>query len=75
MHLVAELDSFELETELVSRGREAGILLSPLSRYFLQPPGRPGLVLGYAGATETEIASAGRWLSDSWCQLSIRHGR
>lgn len=75
MHLVAELDSFELETELVSRGREARILLSPLSRYFLQSPGRPGLVLGYAGATEAEIASAGRWLSDTWCQLSIRHGQ
>ncbi|WP_110657310.1 PLP-dependent aminotransferase family protein [Salinicola halimionae] len=70
MHLVAELGSLELETTLVTRGREAGILLSPLSRYYSKPPGKPGLVLGYAGATETEIASAGRWLSDAWCELS-----
>jgi GntR family transcriptional regulator/MocR family aminotransferase len=72
MHLVAELESVELETALVARGREAGILLSPLSRYYLEPPGKPGLVLGYAGANDAEIARAGGWLSDAWCELSKR---
>jgi len=75
MHLVAELESLDIETELVARARTAGILLSPLSRYFLQSPGRPGLVLGYAGATETEIDTAGRWLCDAWCALSSREAQ
>ncbi|WP_110643419.1 PLP-dependent aminotransferase family protein [Salinicola sp. CPA57] len=70
MHLVAQLESREIESELVARGRRAGILLSPLSGYFLQQPGRPGLVLGYAGATDAEIATAGRWLCRAWCELS-----
>jgi len=66
MHLVAHLESHALESELVERGRAAGILLSPLSRYYLEGPGEPGLVLGYAGATEAEIDSAGRWLGENW---------
>lgn len=74
MHLVAELESPALEAELVSRAEQAGVLLSPLSRYFLRAPARPGLVLGYAGATDTEIAAAGRWLSDAWCALGHRGG-
>lgn len=69
MHLVAELGSFEIEASLVARAHEANILLSPLSRYLLNPPGKPGLVLGYAGANEAEIARAGRWLSATWCAL------
>ena len=43
-----------------------GITLSPLSRYYLQGPGQPGLVLGYAGADEDEINRAGTWLSQAW---------
>ncbi|OLO07560.1 GntR family transcriptional regulator [Salinicola sp. MH3R3-1] len=69
MHLVAELESVELETALVARGQEAGILLSPLSRYYLKPPAKAGLVLGYAGATDAEIATAGHWLCSAWREL------
>ncbi|WP_110686429.1 PLP-dependent aminotransferase family protein [Salinicola aestuarinus] len=66
MHLVARLDSVELEGALVTRAREAGVQLSPLSRFYLQAPGEPGLVLGYAAASEAQIDTAGAWLSDAW---------
>lgn len=70
MHLVAKLGSFEIETALVAQAREANILLSPLSRFYLETPAHPGLVLGYAGATEAEIARAGAWLSEAWCRMT-----
>lgn len=70
MHLVAYLASHEMESELVRRGQQAGLRLSPLSGYYLRAPGRPGLVLGYAGATEAEIEHAGHWLSDTWLALA-----
>ncbi|MDL4864813.1 aminotransferase class I/II-fold pyridoxal phosphate-dependent enzyme, partial [Halomonas elongata] len=70
MHLVAYLASHEMEGELVRRGQQAGLRLSPLSGYYLRAPGRPGLVLGYAGATEAEIEHAGHWLSDTWLALA-----
>ncbi|MCK2044627.1 PLP-dependent aminotransferase family protein [Chromohalobacter moromii] len=77
MHLVAYLESHELENELVHQGKQAGLRLSPLSGFYLQAPGQPGLVLGYAGATEAEIERAGHWLSETWLSLtrhSISHG-
>nr|WP_281505989.1 PLP-dependent aminotransferase family protein [Chromohalobacter nigrandesensis] len=70
MHLVAYLQSHALERELVHRGKQAGLRLSPLSGFYLQAPGQPGLVLGYAGATEAEIERAGRWLSETWRSLT-----
>ena len=66
MHLVAWLDDLETEQALVARAAGQGITLSPLSRYYLHRPGRPGLVLGYAGAQEDEIERAGRWLAREW---------
>ncbi|WP_251977480.1 MocR-like pyridoxine biosynthesis transcription factor PdxR [Salinicola avicenniae] len=72
MHLVAELESHALESVLVSRARAQGILLSPLSAFYLESPGRPGLVLGYAGATAAEIAAAGAWLAGAWLSASGR---
>lgn len=66
MHLVARLDSHAMESQLVEAARAQGIVLSPLSRYYLQGPGQPGLVLGYAGADEVEIDRAGTWLSQAW---------
>nr|WP_051087966.1 PLP-dependent aminotransferase family protein [Halomonas lutea] len=68
MHLVARLDSHDEERRLVEAARTQGITLSPLSRYYLQGPGEPGLVLGYAGADEAEIARAGGWLSRAWLE-------
>ncbi|GEK46940.1 GntR family transcriptional regulator [Bisbaumannia pacifica] len=57
MHLVAWLDDRDIEQALVRRAAEQGIGLSPLSGYYLTPPGRPGLALAEsrdrAGAAET----------------------
>lgn len=69
MHLVAWLDESEHERILVERAAGQGILLSPLSSYYLNTPGRPGLVLGYAGTAEAEIERAGQWLARAWCAL------
>lgn len=70
MHLVAWLDSLETERTLVAHGATLGFSLSPLSGYYLTPPGCPGLVLGYAGACDDEILQAGRWLAQEWLSLS-----
>lgn len=70
MHLVAWLDAFEHEDRLVAEARDEGISLSPLSSYYLDAPGRPGLVLGYAGTVEAEIERAGRWLARAWLRLA-----
>lgn len=69
MHLVAELDNVSQESQLVELAQQTNITLSPLSRYYLGQPKRAGLVLGYAGATESELLRAGRWLSQAWLNL------
>ncbi len=69
MHLVAWLNDFAHERDLVERAEDEGISLSPLSSYYLDAPGRPGLVLGYAGTVEAEIERAGQWLAREWCAL------
>lgn len=69
MHLVAWLDDRDIERALVVRATEQGISLSPLSGYYLRQPGRPGLVLGYAGARDEEIVRAGEWLAREWLSL------
>lgn len=66
MHLVAELESIEQETRLTALGRQAGVTLSPLSRYYLGTPARAGLVLGYAGAPDETVLRAGQWLCSLW---------
>ncbi|MGR2737952.1 MocR-like pyridoxine biosynthesis transcription factor PdxR [Billgrantia sp. Q4P2] len=70
MHLVAWLDDAEHERSLVERAGDEGISLSPLSSYYLDAPGHPGLVLGYAGTVEAEIERAGQWLAQAWCELA-----
>ncbi|MDR5875880.1 PLP-dependent aminotransferase family protein [Halomonas sp. CUBES01] len=69
MHLLAELDTIAEEGMLVRRAEAQGITLSPLSRYYLAENKHPGLVLGYAGSTESELTSAGAWLSDAYLTL------
>ncbi|MDN3525963.1 PLP-dependent aminotransferase family protein [Halomonas sabkhae] len=70
MHLVAFLESHALERKLVERARQADLLLSPLSAYYQQGSGRPGLVLGYAGASDADIERGGRWLCENWMALA-----
>ena len=62
LHVVLPLDSRDEEAELVPAAGRHGIVLAPLSGYFTHEPGAPGLVLGYANATEAEIERAGGWL-------------
>ncbi|MBZ5488466.1 PLP-dependent aminotransferase family protein [Halomonas aquamarina] len=69
MHLVAELESAAQERALIEQSHAEGITLSPLSRYYLGQPQRFGLVLGYAGATEDELSTAGHWLGHAWLRL------
>lgn len=66
MHLLAGLENVACEQTLVAAGRAQGIQLSPLSRYFTGPPAQAGLVLGYAGSHEQDIAQAGDWLARAW---------
>ena len=66
MHLLAGLENVACEQTLVAAGRAQGIQLSPLSRYFIGPPAQAGLVLGYAGSHEQDIAQAGDWLARAW---------
>ncbi|MFI0473773.1 PLP-dependent aminotransferase family protein [Halomonas sp. HMF6819] len=73
MHLVAELESVAEEEALMAKASQAGVTLSPLSRYYLKAPMRAGLVLGYAGANEDAILRAGRWLTTAW--LDLKHSK
>jgi len=60
MHLVAWLRDFDearLE-KLIAAARERGVGLYPISSYYLQPPERVGLLLGYAGLAPREISAA-----------------
>jgi GntR family transcriptional regulator / MocR family aminotransferase len=52
------------DVRLAEAAHEARIGVYALSRYFLGPPGAPGLLLGYAGVTEAVIESGIRRLAD-----------
>ncbi|MGB7755524.1 MAG: PLP-dependent aminotransferase family protein [Salinisphaera sp.] len=62
LHVVMRLASRERETVLVAAAAEQAIALAPLSAYVADDNGEPGLVLGYANASEAEIDRAGGWL-------------
>ena len=59
MHLVAglapELAARRSDAEIESRAAAAGITAFALSSFYLGPPARQGLLLGYAALTEREI--------------------
>lgn len=69
MHLVAGLESLNLEQALVDRALAADVTLAPLSQYFIGDNPEPGLVLGYAACEPQAIARAGQWLSRVWLGL------
>jgi GntR family transcriptional regulator / MocR family aminotransferase len=51
LHLAAvarELDAGQV-AEVVRRGVEAGVAVHELARFALEPPGRPGIMLGFGG--------------------------
>ena len=57
IHLLVWLHDVEVQQmdTLIEDGARAGIGLYPVSPYYLSPPSRAGLLLGYAAMTETEI--------------------
>lgn len=60
MHLVVWLnDRTRAEGEaFIARARSLGLGLYPITPYYLDPPDRAGLLLGYCGLSVTEIADA-----------------
>lgn len=49
---------------LVQRATDVGVGLYPIAPYYLRPPRRVGLLLGYAGLTEASIRTGIRRLAD-----------
>ena len=69
LHVCVPLDSLARERELVSQAAAVGVELSALSGYYLADPLQPacaGLVLGFAGIDEAQIALALDKLRRAW---------
>ena len=74
LHLCIEVDSLARERELLAQAAAVGVEISGLSDYWLAtetaassaPTPRAGLVLGFAGIDEVQIAQALRALRKAW---------
>jgi len=67
MHVVAWLNGYDhkrAET-LIAHARERGLGLYPMAPHYLQPPARPGLLLGYCSLSVTELREATQLLGES----------
>jgi GntR family transcriptional regulator/MocR family aminotransferase len=62
MHLTALLPEGVDDVALTRRAAEAGVSVRPLSRCYLKPPTRGGLILGYGGADLEQIQEGVRIL-------------
>jgi GntR family transcriptional regulator/MocR family aminotransferase len=62
MHALAYLRDGRDDRAYVQRAREVGVAVYALSE-FRMTPGRPGVLLGFAGATEREIVAGARALA------------
>jgi GntR family transcriptional regulator/MocR family aminotransferase len=49
---------------LVRRGAEAGLGLYPVTPYYLRPPRRAGLLMGYASLAERDLRAGVRLLAE-----------
>ncbi|EMH4164751.1 PLP-dependent aminotransferase family protein [Pluralibacter gergoviae] len=58
LHLVLKLDAGCDDTALADRANARGILVRPLSRYYLNEPVQRGLLMGFAAMPEEEMESA-----------------
>ena len=63
LHLVLELPDDTDDVALEKRAAEAGIQVRALSAYYLAPPVRKGLLVGYAYVTPENIARYGQLLA------------
>jgi GntR family transcriptional regulator/MocR family aminotransferase len=59
LHLLHELAPGQPDSELSARAAEAGVALSPLSRYTIESP-RCGWLFGYAGFETAALRAAAR---------------
>ncbi|MNW14555.1 hypothetical protein D3C71_2128090 [compost metagenome] len=69
LHLCVPLGSLAREHELIDKAAAVGVELSALSGYCLADPAQPpraGLVLGFAGVDEAQIALALDKLRRAW---------
>ena len=64
MHLVIELPVSANDIQLTARAAELGLVVRPLSSYFLGTPRRKGLMVGYAYVPTERIAYFGRILGN-----------
>ena len=67
MHIVADLGprlaKKHSDRAVAAAAQEAGILVAPLADYYVARPRRSGLLLGFAGFPEAQIATAARKLA------------
>ena len=73
MHLAAWAKRDFDDVQLAERGRERGLCLRPLSTYYSQPPGHPGLVLGFAGFHDYQLKEAAIKLAELFRALLSEH--
>lgn len=62
MHLVVWLRDISHEqcAELIARAGAAGLSMQSIARHYLNPPPRPGLLIGYAGISAADLTEAMR---------------
>jgi GntR family transcriptional regulator / MocR family aminotransferase len=65
LHLVGWLPTGTDDRAAAARAAEHGVQAQPLSAHALQPPGRGGLLLGYAAVPEPEIEQGARRLAEA----------
>lgn len=58
MHLIGYLDDAVDDVALAKAAGERGVVVSPLSRLYIDAPSRKGLMLGYAGVAEPTMRRA-----------------
>ncbi|MBY0239457.1 MAG: PLP-dependent aminotransferase family protein [Burkholderiaceae bacterium] len=63
LHLVVELPDWADDVALHGQAHAAGLSVNALSTYYLAPPIRKGLLVGYAYVTEEKIAHDGQRLA------------
>ncbi len=68
LHLAAFLPPQSDDVAVVAEGRRRGIFATALSSCYFGPAPRPGLILGFGGASERRIATAARKLGELLAQ-------
>lgn len=58
LHVLGRLASGCADIPLAKRAASSGIVVIPLSSYYLQAPAQPGLLFGFAGFTEQRLREA-----------------